>query len=80
MRRRSFHSTSVASSSSPHLDPPANPHPRQTLDRIRILWHRIRALLEVLLALRKIVIATTEVQLKGRYQGHKYGINDARSM
>ncbi|THU62306.1 hypothetical protein C4D60_Mb01t03740 [Musa balbisiana] len=47
MRRRSFHSTSVASSSSPPPRSSCKP---------------------------------TEVQLKGRYQGHKDGINDARSI
>ncbi|RZR89785.1 hypothetical protein BHM03_00017574 [Ensete ventricosum] len=37
---------------------PANPLARQTLDRIQILWHRIRVLLVVLAALLKIAIAT----------------------
>ncbi|THU62293.1 hypothetical protein C4D60_Mb01t03600 [Musa balbisiana] len=50
MRRRSIQSTSVASSSSRHLDPPTNPHPRRTLDWVPIIWHRIRALLQVLVA------------------------------
>ncbi|RWW19145.1 hypothetical protein GW17_00016818 [Ensete ventricosum] len=44
MRRRSIQS----SSSSRHLDPPTNPHPRRALDWVPIIWHRIRALLQVL--------------------------------
>ncbi|XP_064999150.1 actin-related protein 8-like isoform X2 [Musa acuminata AAA Group] len=50
MRRRSIQSTSAASSSSRHFDPPTNPHPRRTLDWVPIIWHRIRALLQVLVA------------------------------